>query len=216
MILSRKTSLCRHYPINMKVYIAVVARTTDYRKNQNVSIDHTSVHPTRDKATRAVMTALIRAFPQYLLEFPLDIGRLLGDEPITDDQLNRLEEYYKTGKVEEWIQDDVPEFGEDDKSTKLFEEFQRKETARMKQQVKKLESVVSTWGKKENQIPFTSLEIPYLPEGEYVNEPIVWKIKEAQLDVPAVEQVKAAADDDEESDGKKRAKTNRHSQRYGL
>ena len=198
----------------MRVFIAVVASTTDYRKEQSVFIDHTSVHPTRDDATRAVMTAVIRAFPEHILEFPIDLGKLLDDgddddeEPITDDQWTRLKEFHKTGTIDEWIQDDVPE-AIDDESEKLFEEFQRKETDRMKQQVKKLNSTISTWKKDKTEIPFTSLNIPDLPEGEYVYEPIVWKIEEAQLNVPAVgvEQVnKASADDDEESEGKKRAK----------
>ena len=159
----------------MKVHITTVCSVTDYRKEQTVFIDWSSVHKTRDEASEAIMTAILKENPHLLCESPVDLKQAFpGIDNFTAGRLCRLKEYMTTGDIEDgWEEDDVYKY----ENGPEFEAFEKQE----REAIKKLAAEMKLFVEKSDKIPFQSLEMPNLPNGEYVWEPIVWNIKETDL-----------------------------------
>lgn len=182
-----------HQDIAMKVFVAVVASVNDYRKGIEPVIDLVSVHTNKEDATEAVMNALIKVNPDNIAVFPVDWSSMTGPRELTQDQLNRLYSYMKFGSIQCDLEgDDVPEDQDE------FEKFKVEESAAIAKFAKKIRDHL----KNADKVAFTKLEIPELPEGEYIFHPIAWCIHEQNFDV----EDNSSDTKDEDLNTKKRAK----------
>ena len=148
----------------MKVFLAVVSSVTDYRKDQTVDIDHSSVHLTSQAAAQAVMTAIINRDLRYASCFELDYNAILGpEEDLTDYQHERLKDYWKKEEIEEWVYDDLPL---DDTDAEVF--IQR-ESSILKDQASKVKDFLL---RDEKEIPFKSSisQAFYWREGTFMSQ----------------------------------------------
>ena len=184
----------------MKVFVAVVASVSDYYKDIDHDIDHTSIHTTKKDASEAVMRAIIDSSPCYIALFPVDWKSIIGseDELGSQGRRNRLYCYMKHEYIIEdyWRGDDVPE------DSGEFEKFQAQETAAIAELAKEIKDNAE----KDCHMTFTTLEIPELPEGEYVLAPIGWDIIERDIDGEETDSSSDTIKKDEDLNTKKRAK----------
>jgi hypothetical protein len=171
----------------MKIYIAAVATVTDYRKEQDVSIMETSAHTTEREAKKAVLFQICLAMgPELIMEIGnfakfFDLSSILGEE-VTPSRRIRLQQWLKHSSIGDCDleEDDVPTEKED------FDAFLEIEKPI-------LERLADIFSKKfkDKEIHFSQafedstadFKIPRLPEGEYVFQPIVYRISEQEFDV---------------------------------
>lgn len=167
----------------MKIYTAMVASVTDYRKEQGLTVNASS-HTTEKEAKKAALFHIYRAMnAEGLLgmdrfdEF-FDLTTIFGEE-VTPCRKDRLEQWLR-GIGIEYTQDDVPE-GEGENVT--FVEIEELILKRLGDIFTKKHY---QWGidfSQEFEDSTADFEIPDLPDGEYVWEPITYRIEEQELDL---------------------------------
>ena len=93
----------------MKVFIAVVASVTDYRKCQRVTIHCSSVHLSNREVQIAIMKAILQHKPSMAFDFPVQWDPILGENLITKERKVRLKEFVeKEVRENGWEEEDVP------------------------------------------------------------------------------------------------------------
>jgi hypothetical protein len=167
----------------MKFYIAVVASITDYRKEQCLRIESVSSHTTEREAKKAALLQICQAMGSGGLlamdrfdEF-FDLSTILGEE-VTPFRKDRLEIWLRDSYME-FQQDDVPE-GDEFEAFKEIEEPIVKNLANIFTTKHEQGSICFSQEFEDSTADF---EIPNLPNGEYVWEPIVYRIEEQELDL---------------------------------
>jgi len=162
----------------MKVFVAVVATVTDYRKGQEVEIPYVSVHHSKKDAQKAIMRAMIEENKEMVFDLPLDLVKLVGDASlVTKERIFRLRSYFSNSEVDEW--DDDENFEDEEKSAA----FQAKEMAFLRQFSETIDDALDS----DEDLPWddtaigTDFEIPEFPNGEYVFLPLDFRIVEQEI-----------------------------------
>jgi hypothetical protein len=166
----------------MKIYTAVVASITDYRKNQELRIECVSSHTTEREAKKVALFHICNAMePGGLLNIDrfdefFDLSTILGEE-VTPFRKDRLVQWIRDREIE-YVQDDVPE-----------DEF--KAFIKIEEPIVENLADIFTTKHEQGSICFSQefedstadFKIPDLPNGEYVWEPITYRIEEQELDL---------------------------------
>jgi hypothetical protein len=168
----------------MKIFTAVVATITDYRKEQSLDICCVGSHLTKRDAKKAALFGICKALQRNgeLLALDsfhkfFDISTMVG-EPVTEFRFQRMLCMLHNGEMS-CEEEDVPK--DDDE----LDAFLKIEEPIVNKLVK-----FSRDGFGDKELSFSQefenstkdFKMPDLPNGEYVQDPIVYTIKEHQID----------------------------------
>jgi hypothetical protein len=169
----------------MKIFTAVVATITDYRKNQSLKISCVSSHPTEREAKKAALLEICKALQENgellaLNSFDkfFDISTMVG-EPVTEFRFQRMLHWMQHDGEMCGEEEDVPK--DDDKLDAFF---------KIEEPIVKKLVEVCRDGFGDKELSFSQefenstedFDMPDLPNGEYVWDPIVYTIEEQEFD----------------------------------
>jgi hypothetical protein len=167
----------------MKIYTAVVASITDYRKEQSLRIKCVSSHTTEREAKKVALLHICNAMGSgELLEMDrfdefFNLSTILEEE-VTPFRKDRLEQWFRKRKIE-FVQDDVPE---DKGEFEAFVEIEKPIVKNLAKIFTMKHGQGSICFSQEFEDSTADFEIPILPNGEYVWEPIKYRIEEQEVD----------------------------------